>query len=271
MWAMKMLAIMAALFCSQVGASCAAHPSDVIKTRDGGDLRITFFGHGSVGFTYGGRHIYVDPVSDYADYGALPKADLILVGHEHGDHLDPGAIAALSTPTTFVLGNATAVEALGAGTVLEWGEPAQIKAITMDEIYGSGSGDGDDGDPGSMILDEVEAVAAYNTSPEKQGFHPRERRHNGWILTFGGTRVYVAGDTEPIPEMAGLGDIDIAFLPVNLPYTMTEEQAAEAARTIRPAVLYPYHYGGTDHKTDLDKLATLLKDTGIDLRIRPLE
>jgi L-ascorbate metabolism protein UlaG (beta-lactamase superfamily) len=261
--------VMAALFCAQVGAQTPAHPSDVIKTADGGSLRITFFGHGSIAFEYGGRHIYVDPVSDYADYSSLPKADLILIGHEHGDHLDAGAVAALSTPTTFILGNATAVEALGSGTVMEYGEPAQIKAVTVDELYGSG---GESGDlPGSVIVEEIEAFPAYNTSPEKQGFHPASRRHNGWILNFGGTRVYVAGDTEDTPEMMALEGIDIAFLPVNLPYTMTEEQAARAARALSPAIFYPYHYGGTDHKTDLAKLATLLEGSGIEMRIRPLE
>jgi L-ascorbate metabolism protein UlaG (beta-lactamase superfamily) len=258
---------MAALFCAQVGAQTPAHPSDVIRTAEGKDLKITFFGHGSIAFEYEGRHIYVDPVSDYADYSALPKASLILVGHEHGDHLDPGAISALSTPVTFIIGNGTAISSLGRGSVLEHGEPSQIKMMTSEEFYS----DEDSDSPGSMILEEVEAVAAYNTSPEKLNFHPKARLHNGWIVTFGGTRIYVAGDTEPIPEMGSLGKIDIAFLPVNLPYTMTEEQAAQAVKTIRPAIFYPYHYGGTDHKTDLEKLARLLEGTGVEMRIRPLE
>jgi L-ascorbate metabolism protein UlaG (beta-lactamase superfamily) len=255
----QILTVMAALFCAQVGAKTPACPTDVIETAQGKDLKITFFGHGSIAFEYEGKYIYIDPVSDFADYSALPKADLILVGHEHGDHLDPKAIKALSTTSTFIIGNGTAIEALGRGTVLEHGQPAQIKMASL--VTGEGP----------TICELVEAVPAYNTSPEKQNFHPRARLHNGYILVFGGTRVYVAGDSEDTPEMMALEDIDIAFLPVNLPYTMTEEQAARAARAIAPEIFYPYHYGGTQHKTDLTRLAALLSGSGIEMRVRPLE
>ncbi len=238
---------MAALFCGTIGASGAKYPSDIIKTADGKDLEITFFGHGSIAFEYENRHIYIDPVSDFADYSRLPKADVILVGHEHGDHLDAKAVEVLSTPETRFIGNATAVEALGHGEILTHGKTVELPYVT------------------------VEAVPAYNTSSEKQNFHPKARKHNGYILTFGGTRVYVAGDTEDTPEMLALRDIDIAFLPVNLPYTMIEEQAARAAGAIRPKIFYPYHYGQTDHTTDLGKLAELLDGSGIEMRIRPLE
>lgn len=259
---------MAALFCAQAGAQSPAYPSDVIATRDGGDLKITFFGHGSVAFEYEGKHIYVDPVSDFADYSKLPKANLILVGHEHGDHLDPKAIETLSTESTFIIGNVTSIEALGRGTVLEYGEPAQIRSMTMSDLYGDHEGDDA---KGVVVCESVEAVPAYNTSPQKRDYHPKARLHNGYIIDFGGTRVYVAGDTEDTPEMLALQDVDVAFLPVNLPYTMTEEQAARAVKAIRPAVFYPYHYGQTDHKTDLGKLGTLLEGSGVDMRIRPLE
>ena len=245
------LTIMAALFCAQVGAQTPDYPSDIVKTREGGDLRIVFFGHGSIAFEYEGRHIYIDPVSDYADYAALPKADLILVGHEHGDHLDANAIKALTLVRTSIFGNATAIEALGQGKAMAHGNRAEL--IWDDNVL------------------TFEAVPAYNTSPEKQNFHPKARLHNGYILTFGGTRVYVAGDTEDTPEAMALRDIDIAFLPVNLPYTMTEEQAARIVNALKPAIFYPYHYGGTDHKTDLTKLAGLVEGSGTEMRIRPLE
>ncbi len=252
---------MAALFCTQMGAQSPAYPSDVVKTADGGELKITFFGHGSIAFEYDGRHIYVDPVSDYADYSKLPDAFAILVGHEHGDHLDAKAIKALSTRNTLVYGNGTAIEALGNGKVLAYDEELTIPF--------------DLNDVANAIKTEnyvaVRAVPAYNTSPEKQNFHPKARLHNGYILDFGGTRVYVAGDSEDTPEMLALKDIDIAFLPVNLPYTMTEEQAARAVRAIEPSIFYPYHYGGTDHKTDLSKLEKLLEGSGVEMRIRPLE
>lgn len=238
---------MAALFCTQVGAQAQTHASDVVAAADGGELRIVFLGHGSVAFEYDGRHVYVDPVAEYADFGRMPKADLILVTHEHGDHLDAGAIEALWQEELVGFGSATAVEAFGAGEVLRHGERRELGYVT------------------------VEAVPAYNVSPERQNFHPKARLHNGYILTFGGTRVYVAGDSEDTPEMLALRDVDIAFLPVNLPYTMTEEQAARAVRAMRPTIFYPYHYGGTDHTTDLAKLAKLIEGSGAEMRIRPLE
>jgi L-ascorbate metabolism protein UlaG (beta-lactamase superfamily) len=221
---------------------------DIIKTRDGKDLTISFFGHASLAFEYEGHHVYNDPVGDYADYSALPKADVILVGHEHSDHLDAAAIEALSGDAApVVIGNVTAIDALGRGEVLAHGETRRLPWVT------------------------IEAVPAYNTSAEKQNFHPASRKHNGYILTFGGTRIYIAGDGEDTPEMMALRDIDIAFLPVNLPYTMTEEQAARAVRAIRPTIFYPYHYGGVPHKTDLKKLIALLSDTPTETRVRPLE
>lgn len=246
-----------------------AYPADVIEIASGEELRIVFFGHGSLAFEYRGKHIYVDPVSQYADYARLPKADVILVTHEHGDHLDPKAIGALSTRGTLLFGNGTAVEAMGKGKVLSYGEEVTIPLVEEDRKA-------DVADwlrTNSFVA--LEAFPAYNTSSEKQNFHPKERLHNGYILTFGGTQVYVAGDTEPIPEMTDLGEssrtIDIAFLPVNLPYTMTEEQAARAVRAIQPRIFYPYHYGGTDHETDLSKLEKLLDGSGVEVRIRPME
>jgi L-ascorbate metabolism protein UlaG (beta-lactamase superfamily) len=255
-------------------------PSDTIKTAEGGELKIIFFAHASLAFEYEGRHIYNDPVSDFADYNALPKADIILVGHEHGDHLDATAIEALSKPGTVVFGNGTAIEALGHGEVLGHGERVAFDFPTADmdpfQLF-----------PGKELPRAphlfVEAVAAYNMSPSQLGFHPEARKHNGYILTFGGvadasdgrivggTRVYVAGDGEDTPEMMALRDIDIAFLPVNQPYTMTEEQAARAVLAIRPKIFYPYHYGQVEHRTDLGKLEKLLEGSGIEVRIRPME
>jgi L-ascorbate metabolism protein UlaG (beta-lactamase superfamily) len=245
------LTVMAALFCAQVGAQ--APKSDIIRTADGNNLKISFFGHGSIAFEYAGKHIYIDPVSDYADYSRLPSADLILVTHEHGDHLDTGAIEALYKEGTTGFGNKTAVDASGYDGYV----PGEL---TMAH-----------GDVKKLPYVTVEAVPAYNTSPEKQNFHPKARLHNGYILTFGGTRIYVAGDTEDTPEVMALKNIDIAFLPVNLPYTMTEEQAARAVKAIKPGIFYPYHYGGTDHKTDLAKLSKLIEGSGVEMRIRPLE
>jgi L-ascorbate metabolism protein UlaG (beta-lactamase superfamily) len=239
------LVIMAALFCSTFAK--AALPSDTITTADGDALRITFFGHASIGFEYDGKRIYNDPVAENADFSSLPKADVILVGHEHGDHLDAAVIEQLSAPSTVLIGSDDVVKELGFGEGLAHGATKSLPFMS------------------------VEAVPAYNTGADKQGFHPRSRGDNGYILTFGGTRVYVAGDGEDTPEMLALQNIDIAFIPVNQPYTMTEEQAARAIKAIKPKIFYPYHYGQVDHTTDLKKLSTLIEGTGVEMRIRPLE
>jgi L-ascorbate metabolism protein UlaG (beta-lactamase superfamily) len=208
-----------------------------------GDLKITFIGHASLYFTFGGKVIHVDPVGDYADYAALPKADLILVTHDHSDHFDLKAIALISKGKTKLVLTPLCAAKLGRGIVLKNGEETTVDGI------------------------RIEAAPAYNIvhmrSPGAP-FHPKGDG-NGYILTFGNKRVYVAGDTENIPEMKSLGRIDCAFLPMNLPYTMTPEMVADAARMVRPAILYPYHT--TD--TDTSKLQPLLKDEkGIEVRIR---
>jgi L-ascorbate metabolism protein UlaG (beta-lactamase superfamily) len=205
----------------------------------GGVLKIACLGHGTLMFTFGGKTIHVDPVSNYADYATLPKADVILVTHEHGDHLDARAIKAISTDKTIVVVNPGSSGALPAATVMKNGETKTAAGFT------------------------IEAVPAYN--PAKM-FHPRGVG-NGYVITFADKRVYVAGDTENVPEMKDLKQVDVAFLPMNLPYTMTPEQVAEAARAFRPKVLYPYHFGSSDTAA----LVNLLKDDkGIEVRIRDM-
>jgi L-ascorbate metabolism protein UlaG (beta-lactamase superfamily) len=211
---------------------------DIIKTG-GGDLKITCIGHGTLMFTFGGKVIHVDPVSSAADYARLPKADLILITHEHGDHLDAKAIQAVSTAQTVVVINPGSAKAQPQATVIRNGETRTIAGF------------------------KIEAVPAYNL---EKSFHPKGNG-NGYVITFGDKRVFVAGDTENIPEMKGLKDIDVAFLPMNLPFTMTPEMVADAARAFRPKILYPYHFGGTDTQT----LVNLLKDEkGIEVRIRDM-
>jgi L-ascorbate metabolism protein UlaG (beta-lactamase superfamily) len=217
---------------------------DVIKTSVG-DLEITFVGHGTLLFTLGKTVIHVDPVSAEADYTKLPRADLILVTHEHGDHLDPAAVAAVRQEGTVIL-------------LTEKCAPSVSDSIVMKN-----------GDTRAVGEVKIEAVPAYNLvhkRPTGDPFHPRGVG-NGYILTFGDTRVYIAGDTENLPEMKQLRDIAIAFLPMNLPYTMTPEMVAEAARAFRPRILYPYHYG----ETDPEQLVRLLKEEkGIEVRVREL-
>ncbi|MDI6849787.1 MAG: MBL fold metallo-hydrolase [Candidatus Saccharicenans sp.] len=221
------------------------HEEDLIPTASG-DLKITFLGHGTLMFTFQNRVIHVDPWQEQADYRQLPKADLILITHEHFDHLDPEAIKILRQDSTVVIGTAACQSRVPGLKVMK------------------------NGDRLSVIGLEIEAVPAYNIQhkrPDGNPFHPRGSG-NGYVITFADKRVYVAGDTENIPEMKNLTDIAIAFLPMNLPYTMTPEMVAEAARWLKPAILYPYHYG----ETDISRLVKLLKDTPeIEVRIRSMK
>ena len=215
---------------------------DVLPTA-AGDLEVTFIGHASLMFRFGGKVIYSDPVGQYGDFSKLPKADLILVAHEHGDHFDLETIRKISKSGTKVVMTPLCAAKLPGGIVLKNGEEATVDGI------------------------RVEAVAAYNIvhmrSPGMP-YHPKGTG-NGYVLTLGDKRVYIAGDTENIPEMKNLKSIDYAFLPMNLPYTMTPEMVADAARMFKPSVMYPYHT--TD--TDTSKLQPLLKDDkGIEIRIR---
>lgn len=218
---------------------------DVIPT-EAGDLKITFIGHGTLMFRYRDQIVHVDPVSREGDYTRLPKADLILITHEHGDHLDPKALGVIRKDQTKILLTKTCVDKVPDGTVMKNGD--MVTACGL----------------------KIEAVPAYNIAhkrPDGQPFHPRGSG-NGYVLNFDKTRVYVAGDTENIPEMAQLKKIDIAFLPMNLPYTMTPQMVAEAARVFEPKILYPYHYG----QTDPNALVNLLKDSKkTEVRIRKMQ
>ena len=229
-------------------AKAPEYPSDQLTTRDGTQFTISFYKHASLSIAVGGKYIYVDPVSANADYAALPKADIVLITHSHYDHLDVAAVEKLLTPDTEILCDRTSAEAF------------EMNCYTMR--------------PGSVATPrdwvKVEAVAAYNTTPGHLQFHPKEREDCGYILTVGGTRIYIAGDTEPTPELRALRNIDIAFLPVNQPYTMTVDQAVEAVKAIRPTIFYPYHYGEVEEKTDIDRLVR--ETEGLtDTRVRPME
>jgi len=219
--------------------------TDTIKTS-AGDLKITFIGHGTLIFTFGGKIIHVDPFSKLTDYTKLPKADIILLTHEHIDHLDLKALNPVRTEKTVVVFTQTCAKQVEGGMVMNNGDVKFIEGL------------------------KIEAVPAYNIvhkSGTGQPFHPKGIG-NGYIITFGDKKVYIAGDTENIPEMKELKGIDIAFLPMNLPYTMTPEMVADAAKAFKPRILYPYHYG----ETDTSKILDLMKDTKeIEVRIRKMQ
>jgi L-ascorbate metabolism protein UlaG (beta-lactamase superfamily) len=217
---------------------------DVIQTSIG-DLEITFLGHGTLLLKLQDKIIHIDPFSNVANYSKLPQADLILLTHEHRDHLDPDALALIQSDHTQLVCSASCMDQVEGGMVMHNGDQKTIFGWT------------------------IEAVPAYNIVHKRDTgdpFHP-QGVGNGYILTFGDTRIYVAGDTENVPEMADIRDIDIAFLPMNLPYTMTPEMVADAAKTLQPAILYPYHYGNTDTRQIID----LLRDVEeIEVRIRKM-
>jgi L-ascorbate metabolism protein UlaG (beta-lactamase superfamily) len=210
-----------------------------------GVVEMHFIGHGSLMFSINGYTIYIDPVTSSGSYLNLPKADLILVTHEHGDHLDPDLIGKLRKDGTVMFCNEKSAASVSWAQPMKSGESRIVNGYT------------------------VLAVPAYNIKNERapgQPFHPKGAG-NGYIITIGDKKFYIAGDTENIPEMKGLNKIDVAFLPMNLPYTMTPEMVADAAKSFKPAILYPYHFGTTDTSI----IVNLLKDSAIEVRIRNLK
>ena len=218
--------------------------TDVFKTS-AGELEITFIGHGSLLFRFGQQTIYIDPFGQLADFSLLPKADLIFITHQHQDHFDSAAIEKLRKANTRIFLSAACLPAPAASRILKNNDRISLPGM------------------------EIAVVPAYNTvhlRPDGTPFHPRGEG-NGYVFTFADHSVYVAGDTEAIPEMSELKNIAIAFLPMNLPYTMTPEMTAQAARLFKPRILYPYHFG----KTDPQILTSLLaKESGITVRIRKM-
>lgn len=209
---------------------------------DNGDLVIHEVGHATFLMGWNGHTIYVDPVGD--GLGDLPPPDLILISDVHGDHLNADTLQNVAQATTRIIAPAAVAEQLPA--------PLQGRTTVMAN-----------GERQTIMDISIEAVPMYNTTEERLNYHPKGRG-NGYVVTVGGTRVYISGDTEDIPEMRALKDIDVAFICFNLPYTMTEEQAASAVREFKPGIVYPYHYRGSDPQ----KFATLVgADSGVDVRI----
>ena len=209
---------------------------------------MTFFKHASLALEVGGKHIYIDPVDSFADYARLPKADVVVVTHSHYDHLDRTAIDKITTRETVIVCDKTSAEAFDFDCV------TMTPGLSAEPIEGV----------------KIEAVAAYNTSEGHLDFHPKEREDCGYIITIGGTRFYVSGDTENNEDMKAVENIDVAFLSVNQPYTMTVDQAVDAVKAIKPTIFYPYHYGQVEEKTDIERLVRELEGV-TEVRIRPME
>jgi L-ascorbate metabolism protein UlaG (beta-lactamase superfamily) len=221
----------------------APFETDVISTS-AGDVAITFIGHGSLMMEFNGKIIHVDPFGELADYSQLPKADIVLITHEHGDHLDLKALENVRTEKTIIVLTELCAPKMKDGIVMHNGETREV---------------------GGLTVDAVPAYNIFNKRADGSPFHPKGAG-NGYIITFGDTRIYIAGDTENTPEMKSLQNISVAFLPMNLPYTMTPEMVADAVRAFRPRILYPYHFG----ETDTSKIVDLLKGEDVEVRIRKM-
>ena len=221
------------------------YEKDTINTEKG-KLVITFIGHGTLIIEAENKTIHIDPVGMYADYSTLPKADIILLTHHHGDHFDSAAINKILKNRTRIIGTKICSENYPKISVLANGDIEMFSDFL------------------------IEAVPAYNIMHKRDDgnpFHPKGEG-NGYVINVSGKRIYVAGDTENVPEMKNLNKIDIAFLPMNLPYTMTPEMVANAVEMFNPKILYPYHFG----KTDVNILIDLLKNKNeCEVRIRKME
>src|ERR1043165_5277934 len=230
-----------ALFAFAAATTLHAVAADTLQAK-GGAITIQPINHAAVQLKYGNTVITVDPTMMGGDYNALPKADIILVTDIHGDHLDPATIAKASKAGTTVVIPGAASQQVKDGMVIANGEKKTVKGI------------------------EIEAVPMYNLQrgpSAGQLFHTKGRG-NGYIVTLGDKRIYLAGDTECTPEMKALRNIDVAFVPMTLPYTMPPNEAADCVKAFKPKVVYPYHYMGSDLKVFQDAL----KGSGVDVRIR---
>lgn len=209
-------------------ARAAAHASDIFETA-AGPIKVHPVAHASFVMETPIGTIYTDPVGDAAQYADFPAADLILITHEHGDHYNAETLAALVGENTQIIANPAVFGMLADdvktnASAVENGETATFKEL------------------------KVEAIGAYNTTEERKNFHP-QGRDNGYVLNFEGFRVYISGDTEDVPEMRALTDIDLAFVCMNLPFTMDANAAASAVSEFAPTYVYPYHYRGRDGGT----------------------
>ncbi|MBU1106194.1 MAG: MBL fold metallo-hydrolase [Candidatus Riflebacteria bacterium] len=230
--------------CNMAVFSAPVFDTDIIRS-DAGDIKLTFLGHGTLFIEFAGNVIHIDPWTKLADYKTLPKADLVLITHEHGDHLDATAVADLRKDSTIILCSEACLKVLPKEKALKNGESMEAFGI------------------------KIQALPAYNIIHKRDNgepFHPKGSG-NGYLLTIGNKRILIGGDTENIDELKVLKDIDVAFLPMNLPYTMTPEMVTGLALTMKPKILYPYHFGDTD----TGKLIELLKnESAIEVRIRKM-
>ena len=221
-----------------------AQTAENTYATDSGEIVVHPVSHASFVMETPGGTIYADPVGDASMYSEYPAPDLILITHEHGDHFNAETLSALAGENTQIIANTAVYDMLppdlqGRATELANDATAERRGISID------------------------AVPAYNITEDRLQFHPEERGDNGYVLNIDGQRVYIAGDTEDVPEMRALENIDIAFVPMNLPYTMDVNQAASAVSEFAPSYVYPYHYRGSDPQ----EFASLVAESGADTQV----
>ena len=227
-------------------ALAEAHTSNTFET-EAGTITVHPVEHASIVMETPIGTIYVDPVGDVSNYEAFPRADLVLITHEHGDHYNVDTLNGIVTDSSQIVANPAVYDML----------PDNLKAMATSMA---------NGDTGSYDTMSIEAIPAYNTTEGRLQNHP-EGRDNGYVLGLQDFRIYISGDTEDIPEMRALTDIDLAFVCNNLPYTMDMNAAASAVNEFRPATVYPYHYRGQDGGTQDPREFAELVDDGIEVRI----
>ena len=238
---LKSLSAVVGLFAGVAMSVQAALPTPDKIPAQGGDITIAPINHATLQITHAGHVVDVDPVAQ-GTYTGLAAPDLILLTDIHGDHMDPATVAKIRKPSTVIVVPAAAAKNFEGAVVMANGEKKTVSGVA------------------------IEAVPMYNLTrgpSPGQLFHDKGRG-NGYILTLGGKRLYIAGDTECTPEMKALTNIDVAFLPMNLPYTMPPSEAAECVKAFKPKIVYPYHYPGSDP----NEFANALKGTGVDVRLR---
>jgi len=221
---------------------------DIVNTTQG-PMRIQPVMHGALALKWKGKTILVDPYGGPQKYKSLHSPDLILITDIHPDHLDTSTLNSLDISKASIVAPQAVADMLP--------ENFKKKAIVLAN-----------GKTHESLGMTIEAMPMYNLPESKDAFHTKGRG-NGYLLTAGGKRIYISGDTEDIPEMLALKNIDVAFICMNLPYTMTVEQAANAVKTFKPAVVYPYHYRGKDGLSDVEKFKKLVSDDRkIEVRLR---
>lgn len=245
---MKIPMLAATVLLAGLNAHAAEQAPETIAAAGGG-IAVHPINHATFVMEHGGMTIYVDPVGGADVFSAFDRPDVILITHIHGDHTSAETVAGVSTDETLILAPTTVADKLGSDV------KGDLTIIANGESFKR---------PGL----EVEAIPAYNLSEDRLEFHPKERGDNAYVVTIGGTRIFISGDTEDTPEMRALEDIDAAFLCMNLPYTMTVERAADATLAFAPKVVYPYHYRGKGGMSDLEAFTTIVAaDPNIEVRL----